>query len=84
MSRSEELFREARERLVGGVNSPVRAFKSVGGTPVWFARGEGAHLTDVDGKRYVDLVGSWGPLILGHAPDDVVAAVTSAAWNEGL
>ena len=81
MSKSEELFREAKERLVGGVNSPVRAFKSVGGTPVWFAKGEGAYLTDVDGKRYVDLVGSWGPLILGHAHPVVVQAVTEAVRN---
>ena len=78
MSRSDELWKEAQERLVGGVNSPVRAFKAVGGTPVWFARGEGAYLTDVDGKRYVDLVGSWGPLILGHAHPAVVAEVTKA------
>jgi len=78
VSRSDELWKEAQERLVGGVNSPVRAFKAVGGTPVWFARGEGAYLTDVDGKRYVDLVGSWGPLILGHAHPAVVQAVTEA------
>jgi len=81
VSRSEDLFREARERLVGGVNSPVRAFKSVGGMPVWFAKGEGAYLTDVDGRRYVDLVGSWGPLILGHAHPAVVQAVTEAVRN---
>ena len=77
-SRSETLWREAQDLLVGGVNSPVRAFKAVGGTPVWFARGEGAYLVDVDGKRYVDLVGSWGPLILGHAHQAVVEAVTRA------
>src|SRR5690606_12633627 len=58
-----------------GVNSPVRAFKSVGGTPVFFQRGQGAHFWDVDGKRYIDYVGSWGPLILGHAHPHVVKAV---------
>ncbi len=78
MSRSQELWREALELLPGGVNSPVRAFKAVGGTPVWFERGEGAYLVDVDGKRYVDLVGSWGPLILGHAHPAVVEAATRA------
>ena len=78
MSRSDELWQEAQQRLVGGVNSPVRAFKAVGGTPVWFARGEGAYLVDVDGRRYVDLVGSWGPLILGHAHPAVVSEVTKA------
>jgi len=73
--RSEELFKLACSVMPGGVNSPVRAFKSVGGTPRFIERGEGAFLFDVDGNRYVDLCGSWGPLILGHADPDVVAAV---------
>lgn len=64
--------------IPGGVNSPVRAFGAVGGTPVTFASARGAYLTDVDGNRYVDLVGSWGPMILGHAHPDVIAAVMSA------
>jgi glutamate-1-semialdehyde 2,1-aminomutase len=78
-SRSQALFARARELLPGGVNSPVRAFRGVGGEPVFFQRGEGAWLTDVDGNRYVDYVGSWGPLILGHSHPAVVEAVTAAA-----
>jgi glutamate-1-semialdehyde 2,1-aminomutase len=78
MSRSADLWREAQELLPGGVNSPVRAFKAVGGAPVFFARGEGPYLFDVDGRRYIDLVGSWGPLILGHAHPSIVAAATAA------
>ena len=78
MSKSEELFREAQERLVGGVNSPVRACRSVGVDPVFVARGEGASITDADGNRYLDLIGSWGPLILGHAHPEVLAAITEA------
>ena len=72
---SERLFAAAQRVLPGGVNSPVRAFRSVGGTPRFIARGEGAWLEDVDGNRYVDLVLSWGPLILGHAHPEVLAAV---------
>lgn len=64
---SQKLFKAAQKHLVGGVNSPVRAFKGVGGTPIFFACGKGPYLIDVDGNRYLDLVGSWGPLILGHA-----------------
>ena len=79
MSRNEELFLRAQKTIPGGVNSPVRAFRSVGGTPRFFARGEGASVWDADGKRYIDYVGSWGPLILGHADADVVAAVQAAA-----
>ncbi|MGH8601868.1 MAG: aminotransferase class III-fold pyridoxal phosphate-dependent enzyme, partial [Gammaproteobacteria bacterium] len=75
MTRSHELFAEAKQYLPGGVNSPVRAFKAVGGEPVFFSRGEGAWLTDEDGKRYVDYVGAWGPMILGHAHPRVLAAV---------
>ena len=76
---SERLFAEAQRILPGGVNSPVRAFRSVGGVPRFMARGEGAWLVDADGNRYVDLVLSWGPLILGHAHPEVVAAVVDAA-----
>jgi glutamate-1-semialdehyde 2,1-aminomutase len=77
--RSQELFSEALLRFPGGVNSPVRAFGSVGGSPPFIARGHGAHLEDVDGNHYVDLVGSWGPLILGHAHPTVVDAIARAA-----
>jgi glutamate-1-semialdehyde 2,1-aminomutase len=76
---SERLFAEAVKLLPGGVNSPVRAFRGVGGTPRFMARGEGAWLEDVDGNRYVDLVLSWGPLILGHAHPAVLAAIGEAA-----
>jgi glutamate-1-semialdehyde 2,1-aminomutase len=78
-SRSAELFALASAVLPGGVNSPVRAFGSVGGTPVFMASGEGPYLTDVDGNRYVDLVCSWGPMVLGHAHPAVVSAVQTAA-----
>jgi glutamate-1-semialdehyde 2,1-aminomutase len=67
MSRSSALLRAASRVIPGGVNSPVRAFRGVGGEPFFVARGEGARLWDVDGKSYIDFVGSWGPLILGHA-----------------
>jgi glutamate-1-semialdehyde 2,1-aminomutase len=77
--RSAALFQRARSVIPGGVNSPVRAFRAVGGTPRFFARGEGAWLWDVDGNRYVDLVLSWGPLIAGHAHPRVVEAVQAAA-----
>ena len=77
--RSRALFAEAERLMPGGVSSPVRAFRSVGGTPRVIARGEGARLEDVDGNHYVDLVLSWGPLILGHAHPGVVAAIADAA-----
>jgi len=77
--RSAELFQRATAILPGGVNSPVRAFGSVGGTPVFMASGSGPYLTDVDGNTYVDLVCSWGPMILGHAHPAVVSAVQAAA-----
>jgi glutamate-1-semialdehyde 2,1-aminomutase len=77
--KSHELFERAQALMPGGVNSPVRAFRGVGGEPVFFQRGEGAYLVDVDGNRYVDFVGSWGPLILGHAPPEVVEAVAKVA-----
>jgi len=73
--KSEEFFKRAQERIPGGVNSPVRAWQIVGGTPRFIAKGEGARIFDVDGKEYVDYVGSWGPLILGHGFPEVVAAV---------
>jgi glutamate-1-semialdehyde 2,1-aminomutase len=82
-SRSAEDYREALAVLPGGVNSPVRAMAAIGRSPIFVARGEGAELIDVDGNRYVDYVCSWGPLILGHAHPDVVAAVTAAA-GEGM
>jgi len=79
MNRNEELFARAQLTIPAGVNSPVRAFRSVGGTPRFIARGEGAYLWDADGKRYLDYVGSWGPAVLGHAHPAVVGAVTEAA-----
>jgi glutamate-1-semialdehyde 2,1-aminomutase len=75
---SERLFAQAREIMPGGVSSPVRAFRAVGGQPLFIDRGEGAYLVDVDGNRYIDYIMSWGPLILGHAHPDVVAALQKA------
>jgi len=86
VTRSQELFERAKQVLPGGVNSPVRAFRAVGGTPFFVARAEGCRLTDADGKTYVDYVCSWGPLILGHAPPAVLAAIRDAAgrgWTYG-
>ena len=79
MSRSEELFKQAQRYIPGGVNSPVRAFKAVGGTPLFIERARGAHIFDADGKEYIDYVLSWGPMILGHAHPEVLAAVSDAA-----
>jgi glutamate-1-semialdehyde 2,1-aminomutase len=76
--KSEALFRRAVEHIPGGVNSPVRAFRSVGGQPVFIARGEGSHLIDADGNRYIDYVGSWGPLLLGHRHPEILAALERA------
>ncbi len=78
-SRNDELFARAQRTIPAGVNSPVRAFRSVGGTPRFFARGEGAYVWDADGKRYIDYVGSWGPAIVGHAHPAVVKAVVETA-----
>src|SRR5258706_1976954 len=78
-SRNESLFERARERIPAGVNSPVRAFRAVGGVPPFFERAAGAYLWDADGKRYIDYVGSWGPMLAGHTHPDVVAAVRAAA-----
>ncbi len=77
--RSEELYRRACDVMPAGVNSPVRAFKSVGGDPFFYDRGAGCHVFDVDGNRYIDYICSWGPLILGHAHPDAVAAVSETA-----
>jgi glutamate-1-semialdehyde 2,1-aminomutase len=79
MEKSVRLFAEAQQYIPGGVNSPVRAFKSVGGNPVYIAKGEGSHVVDVDGNTYIDYIGSWGPLILGHAHPKVLAAIQEAA-----
>jgi glutamate-1-semialdehyde 2,1-aminomutase len=80
-SRSSQLFATAQQRIPGGVNSPVRAFRNVGGKPFFVARAEGAKIWDVDGNEYIDYVGSWGPAILGHAPKVVVNAVREAATH---
>lgn len=77
--RSEDLFKRAQKFIPGGVNSPVRAFKAVGGTPVFFEKAKGAILTDADGNEYIDYVGSWGPMLLGHAWPPVIEAVQKAA-----
>jgi glutamate-1-semialdehyde 2,1-aminomutase len=79
MKKSQKLFNHAQLTIPGGVNSPVRAFKSVGGTPLFFQRGKGPLVWDADGNSYIDYVGSWGPLICGHAHPDVVKAVQQAA-----
>ncbi|OUC07046.1 glutamate-1-semialdehyde aminotransferase [Litorilinea aerophila] len=81
IAKSQDLFAQAQQVLVGGVNSPVRAFRAVGGQPLFIARGEGAYLIDVDGNRYIDYVLSWGPLILGHAHPRVVQALQEALVN---
>src|SRR5258705_10096671 len=78
-TRSEELFSKALELMPGGVNSPVRAFRGVGGTPRFIQSASGATMTDVDGRTYIDYVGSWGPMILGHADAEIVAALSEAA-----
>ncbi|GHU04383.1 glutamate-1-semialdehyde 2,1-aminomutase [Betaproteobacteria bacterium] len=78
-SRNQQLFQRAQKVIPGGVNSPVRAFRSVGGTPPFIVNGRGSRITDADGKSYLDYVGSWGPLILGHAHPGVVAATQEAA-----
>jgi len=79
MSRSTEIFHRAEKKIPGGVNSPVRAWKSVGGKPLVIDRGQGSYIFDADGKRYIDFVGSWGPLILGHAHPKIVRAATQQA-----
>ena len=79
MTRSEELFAQAQQHIPGGVNSPVRAFKAVGGTPIFFERAQGAYAWDADGNRYIDYVQSWGPMVLGHAHPEVINAVIETA-----
>lgn len=81
MSLSEKYFKLACQSIAGGVNSPVRAFKGVGGTPIFFEKAEGAYTFDVDGNRYIDYVGSWGPMVVGHAHPAVIEAVTQAAMR---
>jgi len=77
-ARSRALYERARSLMPGGVSSPVRAFGAVGGTPVFLARGRGSRVVDVDGNEYVDMVGAWGPHLLGHAHPAVMAAVEAA------
>ncbi|WP_198265265.1 glutamate-1-semialdehyde 2,1-aminomutase [sulfur-oxidizing endosymbiont of Gigantopelta aegis] len=81
MTRSHDLFQQAQQTIPGGVNSPVRAFKSVGGDPIYFKKGDGAYLYDEDNNHYIDYVASWGPMIMGHAHPEVVSAVQDAAAN---
>jgi len=78
---SQNLFKEAQKYIVGGVNSPVRAFKSVGGTPIFFKKGEGSYITDEDGNNYLDFIQSWGPLIFGHCDKDIQNAICEAVSN---
>ena len=79
IAHSQALFAQAQKTIPGGVNSPVRAFRSVGGTPRFFTRAQGAYLWDADGNRYVDTICSWGPAIVGHARPEVIEAVQRAA-----
>lgn len=83
INHSQELFERAQQYIPGGVNSPVRAFKGVGGTPIFFERGEGARVYDADNNSYIDYVGSWGPMILGHARGDIIDAVKNRL-DQGL
>ena len=79
IERSKQLFERAQESIPGGVNSPVRAFKSVGGTPLFIKRAKGAYLYDEDDNQYIDYIASWGPMILGHAYEPVVKAIQEKA-----
>src|SRR5215469_10165563 len=81
LSRSHKLYQEAQELLPGGVNSPVRAFRGVGGEPVFIEHASGPYLYDVDGNRYLDYVQSWGPMLLGHAHPAVVQAVVDTSMH---
>ncbi|RMX11250.1 glutamate-1-semialdehyde-2,1-aminomutase [Allofranklinella schreckenbergeri] len=83
MNHNQQLFQRAQRSIPGGVNSPVRAFKAVGGTPAFIRRAQGAYMWDADGRRYIDYIGSWGPMILGHGHPQVLDAVAQAA-REGL
>ena len=79
--RSAQLYSETQNLILGGVNSPARSWGAVGGTPIFFSRGKGSHVWDADGNEYIDNVCSWGPLILGHPDDGVIAVVSTAAKN---
>ena len=81
MSKSEQLYQRASQAIAGGVNSPVRAFRAVGGTPIFFSKAKGPYLYDADGKRYIDYIGSWGPMIAGHANPTILKAVGDAIKN---
>ena len=81
MSKSEQLYQRASQSIAGGVNSPVRAFRAVGGTPIFFSKAKGPYLYDADGKRYIDYIGSWGPMIAGHANPTILKAVGDAITN---
>src|SRR5881396_2969375 len=83
MNRSEDLFHRAQRVIPGGVNSPVRAFQAVGGKPLFIQRGNGSRIWDVDGKEYIDYVGSWGPLIFGHRSPEVIEAL-NRCWQSVL
>src|SRR5271167_2595678 len=80
-AKSEALFAEALKYIPGGVNSPVRAFRAVGGQPFFVDRAQGAHVFDIDGNEFVDYVGTWGPAILGHAHPTIIKAIQAAAVN---
>ena len=81
MTRSETLFEQAKKTIPGGVNSPVRAFNGVGGSPLFIEKADGAYIYDADGKKYIDYVGSWGPMILGHNHPKIREAVLAAVEN---
>ena len=76
---SEQLFEKSKHHIAGGVNSPVRAFKSVGGSPIFFKKSRGCYLYDEDGNKYLDFVGSWGPMVLGHSNEKVISAIRAQA-----
>jgi len=81
MTKNLDLFNQSQEYIPGGVNSPVRAFGSVGGTPIFFKKGKGSKLWDEDGKEYIDYINSWGPMILGHAHPEVIQAVQEVSQD---
>ena len=81
---SKAEFKRAQESIPGGVNSPVRAFKSVQGDPIFIKSAKGSRITDIDNNEYIDFVGSWGPMILGHADERVIAAIQAAAVRNKL
>src|SRR4051812_32108 len=81
IQRSQSIFERAKQVIPGGVNSPVRACRSVGADPLFVTRGAGSAIYDADGHRYIDMIGSWGPLILGHAHPEIIAAITETMAN---